>query len=66
MEIILNGKKISTQQVLTLGELLTKYNINPSHVVVEVNRNIIKKEDFDSFKINENDEIEILRFVGGG
>lgn len=65
-EIILNGKKILVERISTIGELLREYNIDPSHVVVEVNRNIIKKEEFDNFKINENDIIEILRFVGGG
>lgn len=64
--IILNGKKDELEGSLLISEYLLKRNINPDHVVVEINRTIIDKKDFSGIQIVEGDNIEILRFVGGG
>lgn len=64
--IVLNGKKDELQESLLISEYLLQRNVNPDHVVVEINREIIDKKDFSSKKIVEGDNIEILRFVGGG
>jgi sulfur carrier protein len=64
--IVLNGKKDELQESLLISEYLMKRNINPDHVVIEINREIIDKKDFYNIKIVEGDNIEILRFVGGG
>jgi sulfur carrier protein len=64
--IILNGKKDEIEGSLLISEYLIKRNINPDHVVVEINRTIIDKNEFSSIRIVEGDNIEILRFVGGG
>ncbi|MBN2797190.1 MAG: sulfur carrier protein ThiS [Clostridia bacterium] len=61
----LNGIKIEWHNK-TILELLIVNGINAKVVVVEVNGNIIKKNDFDSFILNENDCVEVVSFVGGG
>lgn len=63
---MLNGKPSSAVSGSTINALLGEKNINPDHVVVEVNREIIPKEQFATSTVNENDVVEILRFVGGG
>ena len=64
--IILNGREISVKDAATIGELLEIHRIDPSHVVVEVNRKIIERDNYNGCKIRDGDRIEILRFVGGG
>jgi sulfur carrier protein len=64
--IILNGKKDELDGSMLISEYLLQRNINPDHVVVEINRVIIDKKDFSGMRIVEGDSIEILRFVGGG
>jgi sulfur carrier protein len=64
--IILNGKKDEIMGSLLISEYLVQRNINPDHVVVEINREIVDKREFSSIRIVEGDNIEILRFVGGG
>ncbi|HEX2957510.1 MAG TPA: sulfur carrier protein ThiS [Chitinispirillaceae bacterium] len=64
--IVLNGKIDELQTSVLISEYLAQKSINPDHVVVEINRTIINKNDFCSMKIVEGDNIEILRFVGGG
>ncbi len=64
--IVLNGKKDEIQESVLISEYLAERNINPDHVVVEINRTIIDKKEFSNLRIVEGDNIEILRFVGGG
>ena len=63
---ILNGKEITYSTASTIGQLLREKEINPSHVVVEVNRAILDRDLFDTTPIQTGDVIEVLRFVGGG
>ena len=47
-------------------EYLIENGFNPEHLVVERNYEIIPKEQFASVTIQDEDVIEVLRFVGGG
>ncbi|MBN1578878.1 MAG: sulfur carrier protein ThiS [Chitinispirillaceae bacterium] len=65
--IILNGKPVSPDaRATTVGALIAAQGIDPSHVVVEVNREIVRRDDFDRCPVRDGDVIEVLRFVGGG
>lgn len=70
MEIILNGKKHLLEKELSVKELLTslenEWNIDLKGAVVLVNDDIIKKDNWEEFQINENAEVEVLSFVSGG
>ena len=62
--VMINGeeKEIAGKNLL---EYLKENGFNPEHLVVERNFEIIPKEQFDSVTIQDEDMIEVLRFVGG-
>jgi sulfur carrier protein len=65
MQIIVNGEnKIITEMSLT--RFLESINIDPRRVAVELNKEIIPKNTFESTILHEGDRIEIVHFVGGG
>jgi len=64
--IKLNGVDEFLPVRMTISELLKSKELNPARVVVEVNKNIVKRENYGDFFINDGDCIEVLRFVGGG
>ncbi|MDO4534557.1 MAG: sulfur carrier protein ThiS [Clostridium perfringens] len=64
--MIINGKDYKISECSTISDILEKLNINKEKVVVEVNLNIISKDEYDSFIVKENDSLEVLSFVGGG
>lgn len=66
MVIRINGKDETIEGGLTLGGLLSRKDVSPDEVVVELNGAIIARENYDSTVLNENDSLEVLRFVGGG
>lgn len=63
--MIVNGKEEQYQDIVVI-ELLKYYNLDKDSVVVEVNRNIIPKEDYKTYLLKVTDKVEIVRFVGGG
>jgi thiamine biosynthesis protein ThiS len=66
MDIIVNGKNEEIIKQTSLLDFLTSKKIHPDRVVVELNTTIIEKHILADTIIQENDRIEILRFVGGG
>ena len=66
MNIIINGKTVAINQETTLAGLIQEKCPNPKTVVAEVNQAIIKREHWPQTPIKENDQIELVSFVGGG
>lgn len=66
MKIVLNGEPHDVAGPLTLTALLAHLKVDPRRVAVEHNLNVVKRANYDSTRIEEGDEIEIVNFVGGG
>lgn len=66
MTFRLNGEPHEVAGPLTISALLADLKIDYRLVAVEHNLTIIKRAAYDTALINEGDEIEIVRFVGGG
>ncbi len=66
MNIVLNGKVREIGDSISLLQLLDELSLHPQQVAVEINREIVKRDRYEHYYIQDGDEIEILRFVGGG
>ena len=66
MIIKVNGESHSLESSVSVKGLLDVFAIKPEAVVVEHNLKIIGKELWETTILQENDSIEIVRFVGGG
>lgn len=66
MNITVNGKTETIKNPCSIGEYLIKKNIIPEQVVIEYNKNIIQREIIQKIMLSNNDNLEILHFVGGG
>jgi thiamine biosynthesis protein ThiS len=66
MNIIVNGESQSLQSGASLGQLLVMLGLDGKRIAVEVNRDIVPRSDYDSFKLSDNDTIEIVNAIGGG
>jgi len=66
MRLTVNGEIIEKSNAGTVMELLHELQIEPLQVAVEVNLSIIKKADYSTFRLNDGDKVEIVKFVGGG
>jgi thiamine biosynthesis protein ThiS len=64
--VTVNGKPRQVPDGVSLLELLRQLEVQPSRVVVEHNREIRRKDDFESTTVRAGDELELVYFVGGG
>lgn len=65
-KIFLNGEKYSTNQNLTLFDLLVYFNYENYLLVLEYNNLILDKTKWKTTFIKNLDKIEIVTIVGGG
>lgn len=65
MRLKVNGEERQTKSETVL-QLLKELDIIPERVAVEVNLNIIKRAEFENYKLHDGDTVEIVYFVGGG
>ena len=49
-----------------LTDLLSRLKLKPELVVVELNLNILKRDDLPGQPLKEGDQVEIVQIVGGG
>ncbi len=66
MTITINGKNKTTQDTSTVATLLASLQLAPETVVIELNTKIILPDTYQSTTLSEGDQVEIIRFVGGG
>ena len=66
MTIRVNGEPFEIAGPTSISNLLADLKIDPRIVAVEHNLIVVKRAQYESVMINAGDEVEIVRFVGGG
>jgi len=66
IKIKLNGKKITSKENETIEKLVKRLKLPINKVAIELNKKILDKNRLNKVKINNNDNIEIVHFIGGG
>jgi len=66
IKIKINGKMKSITKDSNLFNVLKILKIPLNKVAIELNEEIIDKKKIAKIKLNKNDKIEIVHFIGGG
>jgi len=66
IQIQVNGKERDVAAGLTVTGLLGSFDLNPTLVVVELNREILDRARLADTPVGPGDQLEIVHFVGGG
>ncbi|MDF7824160.1 sulfur carrier protein ThiS [Pontiellaceae bacterium B12227] len=66
MKLTVNGEAHVHEGNGTIAALLEELGANPAHTALMVNGDVIPSEGWKNTTLNENDEVEMLVFVGGG
>jgi len=64
--VILNGKRVDYEVDITVEELLASLKLEQGTVVIEVDQNIIYKDEYSTKKLSSESKVEVIRFMGGG
>jgi len=66
IKIKVNGKKLIFNKNESILALIKKLKIPLNKVAIELNKKILDKKKIKKIKVNNNDNIEIVHFIGGG
>jgi sulfur carrier protein len=66
MTVTLNGEQRQFREGLTIVDLVVELGLKTRRIAVEVNREIIARDDYATYHLQADDVIEIVQFVGGG
>ncbi len=66
IQVRVNGKEREVRSGLSVHELVESFDLNPLLIVVELNREILNRDQFKDVEISDGDAVELVHFVGGG
>ena len=66
IKIKVNGKKIVFNNKDSIEVLIKKHKVPLNKVAIELNKKILNKKNINKIKLKNNDNIEIVHFIGGG
>tara|TARA_B100000965_G_C19116107_1_gene551202 strand:+ start:63 stop:281 length:219 start_codon:yes stop_codon:yes gene_type:complete len=66
IKIKVNGKKVVFNKNDSVEILIEKLKIPLNKVAIELNKKILNKKKISKIKLNNNDNVEIVHFIGGG
>ncbi len=66
MQILCNGQQRDLEENASLAAMLGELNLDPNTVVAEVNKKIIERDQYEDLRLKDGDQVELIRFVGGG
>ena len=64
--VLINGKEVKFENEISLYEFLKENEFDPHFVAVEVNQELVKRENFKNFLVKDGYKVEVFSFVGGG
>jgi len=66
IEITVNGELVSIPEKTSLKDVLEIVDVPPNYLAVEVNAEVVPREQHSSLIIQEQDDLEVVTLVGGG
>jgi thiamine biosynthesis protein ThiS len=66
LHVVVNGEPRQVPAPATLDSLLRHLGLDPRTVVVEHNRQIVRRPRLADTALAEGDAVELVHFVGGG
>ncbi len=66
IKIKVNGKKLIFDYNASVEKLTKKLKIPLNKVAIELNKKILDKKKIKKIKVKNDDNIEIVHFIGGG
>jgi thiamine biosynthesis protein ThiS len=66
IQIILNGKPHNIKEKTNIISLLETLSLSEKKVAIEINEEVIPKDNYDKKILLAKDRVEIVHFIGGG
>ena len=66
INVVLNGESRTIEEEVTLDRMLDLFSLPRQRVAVELNRSVVRRDEWPETEVSDGDVIEVIHFVGGG
>jgi thiamine biosynthesis protein ThiS len=66
MHVFVNGELKQLSGTASLAELIAQLDLPAARIAIELNREVVRRSDWSSTMLRDDDRVEIVHFVGGG
>jgi thiamine biosynthesis protein ThiS len=66
MKVYVNGEPKELSGTPSLTELVAQLELPAARIAIELNREVVRRSEWSSTVLKDEDRIEIVHFVGGG
>lgn len=67
MKIVVAGEEKNYEEGINMTKLIELEKVEaPEYVTVSINDEFYDRKDFESYQLQEGDQVEFLYFMGGG
>ncbi len=66
LQVQVNGEPREFADALSIAGLIHELDLPPARVAIELNRKVVRRDDWAATILSDGDRIEIVHFVGGG
>ncbi len=65
MRVFVNGESRELSGSPSLADLITQLELPATRIAVELNREVVRRNDWSGTMLHEDDRVEFVLFVGG-
>ncbi|CAN1597765.1 ThiS Sulfur transfer protein involved in thiamine biosynthesis [Candidatus Pelagibacterales bacterium] len=66
IQIILNGKPHNIKEKTNIISLLEALSLSEKKVAIEINEEVLPRDNYAKKILSDKDRVEIVHFIGGG
>ena len=66
MKVFINGEAKELTDVVSLAQLVAHLELPAARIAIELNREVVRRNEWSGTMLKDEDRIEIVHFVGGG
>lgn len=66
MRVYVNGESRELSGPISLAELISQLDLPAARIAVELNRAVVRRTEWSTTMLHDEDKIEVVHFVGGG
>jgi len=66
MQVSVNGTEAEVPAEVTIRELLDIVEVPPNYLAVEVNEDVVPRDQHPTYRLSAGDRVEVVTLVGGG
>ncbi len=64
--ITVNGSPVEIETPMTVEQLLDTVDVPPNYLAVEVNADVVPRQEYGERVVGAGDDVEVVTLVGGG